>query len=400
VKSESVIKKPETGSNNFSKSLKNIFGKYSMYIFLIVIVVLFQILTDGILLRPINITNVILQNSYVFILTIGMLMLVLLGDIDLSVGSVMAFTGAISAMLIIKYDLNPVISVIICLLIGLAIGAWQGFWVAYVNVPAFIATLAGLLTFRGLTIVILDGKTLASYPDIFQSIGSGFIPDLFNGSIHIVTLLIGAAITAGYVFTSVKDREKNRKLGAEIESKSYFSSKLIVFSLAIVWITYVLASYEGVPNVLFIVVALALLAKYITNRTTVGRHLYAIGGNEKAASLSGINTKKVKFWTFAFMGFMAAVAGLIFSARLNAASASAGDGFELDAIAACYIGGASTSGGIGTVIGALVGAMVMALLNNGMSLMGVGVDWQQAIKGLVLLFAVAIDIYNKKKKEN
>nr|WP_251006120.1 multiple monosaccharide ABC transporter permease [Carnobacterium sp. ISL-102] len=371
-----------------------------MYIFLAVIIVLFQILTDGILLRPINITNVILQNSYVFILTIGMLMLVLLGDIDLSVGSVMAFTGAISAMLIINYDLNPVISVIICLLIGVAIGAWQGFWVAYVNVPAFIATLAGLLTFRGLTIVILDGKTIASYPDIFQSIGSGFIPDLFNGSLHIVTLLIGAAITVGYVFISLKDRDKNQKLGAEIEAKSYFISKLIVFSLAITWITYVLANYEGIPNVLIIVVAFALLAKYITSRTTVGRHLYAIGGNEKAASLSGINTKKVKFLTFAFMGFMAAVAGLIFSARLNAASASAGDGFELDAIAACYIGGASTSGGIGTVIGALVGAMVMALLNNGMSLMGVGVDWQQAIKGLVLLFAVAIDIYNKKKKEN
>ncbi|WP_407390939.1 multiple monosaccharide ABC transporter permease [Carnobacterium jeotgali] len=400
MKNENIVKTSKTGNFDVSKSLKNVFGKYSMYIFLAVIIVLFQILTDGTLLRPINITNVILQNSYVFILTIGMLMLVLLGDIDLSVGSVMAFTGAISALLIIKYDLNPIISIIICLLIGLAIGAWHGFWVAYVNVPAFIATLAGLLTFRGLTIVVLDGKTIASYPNIFQSIGSGFIPDLFNENLHIITLIIGAVITAGYVFMSWTDRNKNQKLGAEIEPKFKFLSKIIIFSLAIIWITYILASYEGIPNVLIIVVVFALVAKYITSRTTVGRHLYAIGGNEKAAALSGIDTKKVKFWTFAFMGFMAAVAGLIFSARLNAASASAGDGFELDAIAACYIGGASTSGGIGTVIGALVGAMVMALLNNGMSLMGVGVDWQQAIKGLVLLFAVAIDIYNKKKKES
>ncbi|WP_423189004.1 multiple monosaccharide ABC transporter permease [Alkalibacterium sp. f15] len=390
-----------SGLNKEENSIRNSAKKFlvnnSMYIFLALIIILFQILTDGILLLPMNITNVILQNSYIFILTIGMLMLVLLGDIDLSVGSVLAFTGALSAVLIIENNMNVYLAIFICLLVGLLIGAWHGFWVAYVHVPAFIATLAGLLTFRGLTIVILDGQTISSYPRAFQLMSSGFLTDAFTDNPFMLTLGLGFIFVALYVFMSIRSRMKDLKFGANTESNTRFILKITAFSLAILWMFYTFGNYEGIPNVLIILSILGLAAKFITDRTTIGRHIYAIGGNEKAATLSGINTKRVKFWTFASMGVMSAIAGMVFSARLNAASAQAGSGFELDAIAACYIGGASTSGGIGTVVGALVGALVMALLNNGMSLMGVGTDWQMAIKGLVLLFAVAIDIYNKNK---
>lgn len=391
--------KEELSSNSQGniEFIKDILQKYSMYIFLIVAIVVFQFLTNGSLLSPLNITNILLQNSYIFILTIGMLILVLLGDIDLSVGSVLGFTGALSGVLIIQNGMNPILGIVISLLAGLLIGMWQGFWVAYVNVPAFIATLAGLLTFRGLTIVILDGQTIANFPAIYQGISSGYIPDIGNGELHVTTLIVAGIIALLYVFYEWRTRLKAKKLGAEVESKVKFITRIVVVFALLAWFFYTLSSYAGLPNILILVAILAMLTKFITERTIIGRYIYAIGGNEQAATLSGINTKRIKFWSFSAMGLISGIAGIVFSARLNAAAANAGSGFELDAIAATYIGGASTKGGIGTVVGALVGALVMAVLNNGMSLMGVGADWQQAIKGIVLLFAVAVDVINKKK---
>ncbi|MGO2742871.1 MAG: multiple monosaccharide ABC transporter permease [Pseudolactococcus laudensis] len=395
-----VTEKAAVPNKNILSMFLAIFQKYSMYFFLVIIMLAFQILSNGILLKPLNITNIILQNSYILILSIGMVILIILNEIDLSVGSITAFVGALSAILSIKMGLPTILSVIICLLVGAAIGAFQGFWVSIVKVPSFIATLAGMLIFRGLTIVVLDGKSLAPYPKSFQIISSGFIPDLLKGcGLQLFTLLIAAVIAVLYVLSAINSRKKKISFGSPVESNVMFLVKNILVIIILGWFAYVMAQYEGFPNVLIILAILILVYRFITNQTTIGRHVYATGGNEKAAELSGINTKKIKFLMFVNMGLLSAVAGIIFSARLNAATATAGNGFELDAIAACYIGGASASGGVGTVLGAIIGGLVMGVLNNGMSLLGIGVDWQQAIKGFVLLLAVAFDIYNKNKSK-
>lgn len=387
-------------SKNIFNSFKNSFKDFSMYYILAFIVIFFQILTDGILLQPLNVTNLILQNSYILILAIGMLVLIVLGDIDLSVGATAAFVGAMAAILTIKMNVPSPIAIILCLIIGIAIGAFNGFWIAYVNVPAFIATLGTQLLFRGLTIVVLDGRTLSPFPDMIKSIGSGFIPDLLNGdSVHLFSLVIALIIAIAYVVSSLNTRKKKINNEMPVDSFVTFISKIAATILLFAAITFLLAMYEGFPNVLIILAVLLIAYRFITQKMVIGRHIYAIGGNEKAAELSGIETKKIKFLGYMNMGLLAAIAGLVFSARLNAATATAGNGFELDAIAACYIGGASAYGGVGTVIGALIGGLVMGVLNNGMSLMGVGVDWQQSIKGLVLLLAVAFDIYSKSKSK-
>ncbi|WP_303220313.1 multiple monosaccharide ABC transporter permease [Enterococcus asini] len=378
--------------------LKGSFQKYSMYFFLAIIMIAFQIMTDGVLLKPLNITNIILQNSYILILAIGMVILIILGDIDLSVGSIAAFIGALSAIFTIKMGMSTPLAIVLCLLIGIAIGAFQGFWVAFVKVPAFIATLAGMLIFRGLTIVALDGKSLAPFPGSFQQISSGFLPDISSGGgLHLVSLIVGIITACLFVWFSFRNRQKKATYGFPLESKALFYTKIVLVIAMLGWFTYIMASYEGFPNVLIILAVLIMVYRFVTNKTTVGRYVYATGGNEKAAALSGIKTKQIKFIMFMNMGLLSSIAGIIFSARLNAATATAGNGFELDAIAACYIGGASAYGGVGTVLGAIIGGLVMGVLNNGMSLMGIGVDWQQAIKGMVLLLAVAFDIYNKNK---
>ncbi|WP_223593849.1 multiple monosaccharide ABC transporter permease [Neobacillus bataviensis] len=372
--------------------------QYGMFTALVLIMLLFQVLTDGILLRPLNITNLILQNSYILVLAIGMVMIIILGHIDLSVGSVAAFVGAISGILIINHHMNVFAAVVISLLIGGLIGAWQGFWVAYVKIPAFIVTLAGMLLFRGLTMLVLKGQSVAPYPKSFQEMSSGFIPDLFgNGALHVLTLVIGILFSAIYIMNEVKFRKTQQRYKFEVSSIGFFVAKLSAMIILINIFTYVLATYEGIPNILIILFALVVIYSFVMKKTVMGRHVYAIGGNEKAASLSGIKTKKVTFWAFVNMGVLAALSGLIFAARLNAATPKAGNLFELDAIAACFIGGASAYGGIGTVGGAIVGGLVMGVMNNGMSIIGLGIDWQQAIKGLVLLIAVAFDIYNKNK---
>lgn len=369
-----------------------------MIIALIGIAILFQILTNGILLTPLNITNIIMQNSYVIILAIGMMLIIITGEIDLSVGSVAAFIGAIAGILLVTYDVPVYLAIILCLLLGALIGAWQGFWVAYMNIPSFIVTLAGMLIFRGLTLVVLDGKTIAPFPDSFRSFSSSFLPDWLNGDTYnILALIVGLLFSILFVINELRLRKTDIKYDLKRVSLPLFILKLLVFVTIFNGFTFVLSQYAGIPYVLIILVLLALGYTFVMNKTVLGRRIYAVGGNVNAAQLSGIKTKKMKFWVFINMGVMAALAGLIFAGRLNAATPQAGNLFELDAIAATVIGGASFTGGVGTVYGAVIGALVMGILNNGMSLMGIGIDWQQAIKGLVLLGAVAFDVLNKNK---
>lgn len=381
-----------------SKLFKSNIRQYGMIIALVLIMVLFQILTDGILLKPLNITNLILQNSYILVLAIGMLLVIITGHIDLSVGSVAAFVGAISAILVVNMHIPYPLAIVLSLLFGGLVGAWQGFWVAYIRIPSFIVTLAGMLLFRGLTMVVLNGQSISPFPEGFQRISSGFIPDWFGGGdIHVLTIIIGIILSLVLVFTEWRNRLTQQRYQFSVAPAPLFALKLVGIVAIINLFTYVLAAYEGIPNILIVLFVLVVVYTFIMNKTVMGRHIYALGGNEKAAKLSGVKTKRMTFWVFVNMGVLAALSGLLFAARLNAATPKAGVNFELDAIAAVFIGGASATGGIGTVIGAIIGGLVMGVMNNGMSLVGLGIDWQQGIKGLVLLLAVAFDIYNKNK---
>lgn len=388
---------------SLGESLKNIFKdnvrQYAMLIALVVIIILFQILTEGVLLLPMNVTNLILQNSYVFILSIGMtLCIVSSGNIDLSVGSIVAFVGALAGILIINHGMGVFPAVLICIGVGLLIGIWQGFWIAYVRIPAFIVTLAGMLLFRGLTIKMLQGLTLSPFPESFQAISGGFFPDLFGGgNINITTFIIGLAVSAFYIFIELKNRAERLKYNFEVIPMPLAIAKMVLIVGATMLVTYWLAIYKGIPIMFAIIAILVLIYTIITSKTVPGRYIYAMGGNEKSAKLSGINTNKVLFLVYVNMAVLSAIAAISFTSRLNAASPNAGTNFELDAIAACYIGGASAYGGIGTVVGAIIGALVMGVLNNGMSILGVGSDMQMAIKGLVLLLAVAFDVFSKRK---
>ena len=378
--------------------LHNNLRQYGMVAALLLIMLLFQILTAGTLLKPLNITNLILQNSYILVLAIGMVIVIITGHIDLSVGSIAAFIGAISAILMVQLHVHPFLAVILCLALGALIGAWQGFWVAYVKIPAFIVTLAGMLLFRGLTLVALEGQSIAPFPNAFQQMSSGFIPDFFGGeSLHIFSLVIGALLSLIFIYREVKNRKKRMKYDYNVLPQKLFIAKIIALVAVINVFTYILASYKGIPNILVILFVLIAAYTFVMNKTVIGRHIYAVGGNAKAAGLSGVNTKRVTFWVFVNMGVLSALSGMIFAARLDAATPKAGTLFELDAIAASFIGGASAYGGIGTVTGAVVGGLVMGVMNNGMSIIGLGIDWQQAIKGLVLLLAVAFDIFNKNR---
>jgi len=384
------------------ESIKKVFkeniNKYSMIIALVGIMIFFQIKTDGILLRPLNITNLILQNSYILILAIGMLLVIVAFQIDLSVGSIAAVVGAFAGITIINNHMPVPLGIALVLIIGAIIGAWQGFWIAYVRIPAFITTLAGMMVFRGLTYVSLAGTSIAPFPKSFQLMSTGFIPDFFNGvGIHITTIVIGVIFSILYVISEIRKRSTQRKYKFEVSNPIVLAIKIASIVIVINAFCYIMSQYKGLPNVLVLLTALVAFYTFITTKTTLGRHIYALGGNEKAARLSGVKTKWVVFLVFVNMGVLAALSGLVFAARLNSATPNAGVSFELDAIAACFIGGASTAGGIGTIIGAIIGGLFMGVMNNGMSLMGVGIDWQQAIKGMVLLLAVAFDVYSKSK---
>lgn len=391
------------GSSRSKTSVNKFLKDNGMLIALVAVIVIFQILTKGIMLKPLNITNLIQQNGYVLILAVGMLLVVITGSVDLAVGSICAFVGALAGVLMVNMGFSIVISILFALLVGAAVGAFQGYWISYKLIPSFVVTLAGQLIFRGLTMIILNGKTIAPFPISFASLGSGFIPSLFYVVINehyfvASSILLGILISIIYLWRSRKVRNEAKKYNFEVESKNIYMVKSIVAIVAINVATIVLASYKGIPNILIIAGLLILLYSFITNKTVFGRQVYAVGGNKKAAALSGVKIDKVQFLVFVNMGLMAALAGLAYAARVNSAQPKAGVNFELDALAACYIGGASTSGGTGKVMGAVVGGLVMGVLNNGMSLLGVDNNWQQAIKGLVLLLAVVFDLYSKKNK--
>ena len=373
-------------------------GKNGIFLALIAVVVLFQILTDGILLRPQNISNLIVQNGYILILAIGMVMVIVAGHIDLSVGSVAAFIGAVSGVLIRDAGFDWWIAIIVSLIIGALVGAWQGFWIAYVGIPAFIVTLAGMLIFRGLALVVLGNTNIGSFPEGYRALGNGFLTDLFGEfDVDPFTLGIGVIAIIAFVVQQLRTRAGRKSYAQEVEPIGWFIGKLVLVSVAIFAISWALASFKGIPVTLIILAVLVLVYGIVTNRSVFGRHIYAIGGNRHAAELSGVKTKKVDFFIFVNMGFLAALAGLVFTARLNLAGPKAGDGFELEAISAAFIGGAAVQGGVGTIGGAIIGGLIIGVLNNGMSILGIGIEWQQTVKGLVLLLAVAFDVFNKRR---
>ncbi len=395
--------------------------QYSMLIVLVVIIVFFQLWTGdwksgsglgafgsawatGKLLVPMNVSNLIAQNAYVVILAIGMLICILTGgNIDLSVGSVVAVVGSLAGTFIIEQKMNVYLAAALCLGVGLLIGVWQGFWIAYWRIPSFIVTLSSMLVFRGLTLSVLKGLTLAPFPQEYMQYSTGFIPNPlgtiviggtnFNGT----ALLVGALVVLAFAISQVWSFQVRKRKGYAVGSAASLLVKLLVIGGAVLAFFMTIARYKGVPTVLVLIGILLLIYSFFTSNTVMGRHIYAIGGNEKAARLSGVKTNKMLFLTYVNMALLASVAGLVFAARLNSASPQAGQNFELDAIAACYIGGASAYGGIGTVSGSLIGALIMGVLNNGMSLRSLDTSIQQVVKGLVLLAAVAFDVASKKQ---
>lgn len=382
------------------KQIAKILRSYSMVIVLVVIAVLFHILTGGLIFTPMNMTNIILQNSYIVILILGMLPIILTGNIDLSVGSVLAFIGALAAIMQVNYGFGVFPTLLVALVVGVLVGAWHGLWVAYCDIPAFIVTLSGELVFRGLTQVALNGASIGPFSQMFRDMASSFVPNVFGGGgFHLTTIILAVAGCAAFVFQQWNGRRDKMAHGVPVGSLSGLVARCVLICAAILFLSYQMASYQGYPTVLVIMLILTLIYNFICSRTVFGRSLYAIGGNRKAAALSGIKDRKSLFLAFTNMGLMSAVAALVYAARLNAATPRAGVGFELDAIAACFVGGASVSGGAGTIAGAIVGCFVIGILNNGMSMMGISADWQQAVKGLVILAAVAFDLIPKRKKK-
>lgn len=385
--------------------------EYGLLFALIAIMFFFQIVTNGTLLKPVNVTNLLLQNSYIIIMALGMLIVIVAGHIDLSVGSVMGFVGALAAVMIVEWDMSTGVTIATCLLAGGLIGAAQGYWIAYWKIPSFIVTLAAMLVFRGLSLWLLEGQSLGPFPREFQMISNGFVPDIFPtglatgladlfGEKRINVLSLATGLTAACLITymGLKARAQNRAFGMNVEPAAFFYARIGITSLALIFIFYKLSTFRGLPNVLLTMGVLTIIYAFFTERTVTGRRIYALGGNEKAAKLSGVKTERLTFLAFANMGVLAAAAGLVFAARLNSATPKAGFALELDVIAAVFIGGASMSGGVGRIVGAVVGAFLMGVLNNGMSILGIGIDYQQVIKGLVLLAAVIFDVYNKSKQ--
>ena len=377
-------------------SIGQLLKQYMMLIVLVVIVALGTLLTKGILLKPMNVSNLINQNAYIVILAVGMLMCILTGgNVDLAVGSTVALIGACAGTFIITWGWNSYLSVALCLILGILIGFWQGFWIAYIRIPAFIVTLSGQLVFRGLTLMILKGLTISPFPDSYMRLTTGFIGGTeFRKPL---ALIVGFIIAAIFIVLQIVNRIKRKKKGYSLESIAATIIRTVLISAAIIWLFWTLSKYRGIPTILITLGIVLLVYHFITSKTVMGRHLYAVGGNEKAAKLSGINTNRILFLAYVNMSFLAAVAGIAFSARLNGASPQAGQSFELDAIGSCYIGGASAYGGVGTVMGALIGALIMGVLNNAMSILGISQDVQQVVKGLVLLAAVAFDVITKQK---
>lgn len=378
--------------------------KYTMIIALILVIIFFQIGTGGKILYAQNINNLISQNAYVFVLATGMLLCILTGgNIDLSVGSVVCFAGGIGAVMMAGGS-NMIVAVVVMLAVGLLIGMFQGFWIAYIKVPPFIGTLAGMYAFRGLSNVVLQGYAVSvtntAYLNIFGGGADCYVPDFFGGeTLNLICLVAGVLIAALYILVTVKNRISRKAKGYETGSLAGELVKTVLISAIIVWLFYKLANYKGISAALIWIAIILLIYSYITNKTTIGRYLYAVGGNEKATRLSGVNTKKVYFFAYANMGFLAGLAGILTIARAASAQPTYGQGYEMDAIAACFIGGASAYGGVGSVMGMVVGATLMGVINQGMSIMGINANYQSVVKGLVLLIAIIFDVMSKKEKK-
>ncbi len=377
--------------------------KYTMVIVLVLVVAFFAWQTGGDILLPMNVSSLISQNAYVFILATGMLLCILTGgNIDLSVGSLVCFVGAVGAELMMNKGVNMYLAIVIMLVVGILVGAWQGFWIAFVRIPPFITTLAGMLIFRGLSNVVLNGMTVSikdqtSFVKIFGGGADCYIPDVFgNGKINLTCLLAGIIAVAIYILLQLRSRRERAKKGYEVGKFVPFISKMVIIAAAVIAFSYRLAQYKGIPSVLIWVFIVVLVYGYITSNTTFGRYFYAVGGNEKATKLSGINTNKVYFGAYLNMGFLSALAAMVTIARMTSAQPTYGQNYEMDAIGSCFIGGASAYGGIGTVPGVIIGAVLMGVINLGMSLMGIDQDKQKVVKGLVLLAAVIFDVVSKR----
>lgn len=379
---------------------KILLKKYTMVLVLIIVTLFFTWGTDGKMLLPQNVNNLIAQNAYVLILATGMLLCILTGgNIDLSVGSIVCLVGAVGGTLMVNLKANMFVAIIVMIIMGLLIGVWQGFWIAYIRIPPFIVTLAGMLLWRGVALVILNGLTIAPLPDSYLALFNSYIPDIFGGEINITCVLVGVISCIIYIVLQLRGRANKAKKGYEMDSFTSMIAKTVIICIVIMAFAYSLAQYKGIPTVLIWIGAIVLIYAYMTSKTVIGRHFYAVGGNEKATKLSGINTNNIYFFAYVNMAFLSAVAAMVTIARLNSANPTAGTNYEMDAIGSCFIGGASAYGGIGTVGGVVVGAILMGVINLGMSIMGVDANFQKVVKGLVLLAAVIFDVLSKKNSK-
>jgi putative multiple sugar transport system permease protein len=388
------------GGRRFSINLR----QSGIYIAFALIVLLFTILTGGDMLQPQNISNIIVQNSYILILAIGMILVIIAGHIDLSVGSIVAATGAISAVLMVEHHIAWPIALIITLAGGALIGAWQGYWVAYFGIPAFIVTLAGMLLFRAVTLSILGNRGIGPFPDVVRTLSNGFTAGYLGnvglgalGGADLFSILIGVLAVAGIVVTQWRTRRGRVRYGQAVDPLPVFIAKIVVAAVVVMFVLVQLARFRNLPWVLVLLAGLVLGYSLMANRSVFGRQIYAVGGNLQAATLSGVKVKSVVFWIFVNMGVLSALAGVIFAGRLNQANPQAGNQFELDAIAAAFIGGAAVQGGVGKVVGAITGGLIMGVINNGMSLIGAPTERVMLVKGAVLLAAVAFDVWTKRR---
>ena len=376
--------------------------QYGMVLALIAVFLIFAVMTGGKNMSPANINNLIMQNGYVVILAVGMLLCVLTGNIDLGVGSIVALCGATVGILMIDYHTNMWVAILAALAVGALAGMFVGLFVSKLSIPPFIVTLATMLMGRGLTYTLLKAQTKGPLPTSYTYIGAGFLPTVKipfgNGTLDLVSIIVAGIATVLVIMAELKSINTKKKYGFSTNPIWQVIIKEAVILMIVWFFFYKLSRYNGIPFVLVIMGVLVGLYHFITSKTVAGRQIYALGGNAKAAKLSGINTEKVFFWVYTNMGILSAIAGIVLSARNASATPKAGDGFEMDAIASCYIGGAATSGGIGTIIGAVVGAFIMGILNNGMSLYGWSTDIQKIVKGAVLLGAVTVDLLSKRKK--
>ena len=376
--------------------------QYGMFLILIGIFLLFALTTSGANAKPVNINNLIMQNGYVVILAIGMLLCVLTGNIDLGVGSVVAVTGSVAGIIMIDMKMNMWVAILAALAVGLLTGLFAGFFIAYLSIPPFVVTLATMLMGRGLTYTLLQAQTKGPLPESYNFIGAGFLPSIQvpfgDGTLDLVSIIVAIIASVVLIFSEFKDYSTKKKYNFAVNPVWQIALKLAIMLFIIWFFFYKLARANGLPFVLLIMVILIAVYGFITSKTVAGRQIYALGGNRKAANLSGIDTNKVFFWVYVNMGFLSSVAGIVLAARNGSATPKAGDGFEMDAIASCYIGGAAVAGGAGSIVGAVVGAFIMGILNNGMSLMGFTTDVQKIFKGVVLLLAVTLDVLSKRKK--